>query len=83
MAFSHFQPEPKVMSSVPTSTGRVFIGPNDGSGIKGELLLRIDLQCAQETVENQEGRCPGSSSAASKIHPLQGPDALPRFLLRI
>lgn len=39
MAFSRFQPEPKVMSSVLTSTGHVFVGPNDSSGIKSELLL--------------------------------------------
>lgn len=37
--------------------------------------LRIKFQFAQEAVANQEGHCPRSSSATSKIHQLPAPGA--------
>lgn len=51
----------------------VSLNPDLAPGVNSSSESTSSLQ--EETVENQEGRCPRSSSAASKIHPLQGPAA--------
>ena len=44
---------------------------NNGIGSECNKWLRIKFQFVQEAVENQEGHCPRSSSATSKIHQLR------------
>lgn len=74
----------KVLSYIPPLFNRPVSGSkspkingqwNNGIASECNKWLWIKFQFVQEAVENQEGHCPHSSSATSKIHQLQATDA--------